>query len=67
MPLTKLDVKAIKDGTDGQIITFDTNAKATTTGPGTSGQVLTSNGSGAEPSFQEVADNAAAMALALGG
>ena len=67
MPLTKLDVKAIKDGTDGQIITFDTNAKATTTGPGTTGQVLTSNGSGAEPSFQEMVDNAAAMALALGG
>lgn len=67
MPLTKIEVKAIKDGTDGQIITWDASAKATATGPGTSGQVLTSNGAGAEPSFQAVVDNAAAMALALGG
>ncbi|MDP6587512.1 MAG: hypothetical protein QF535_22895 [Anaerolineales bacterium] len=67
MPLTKVEVKAIKDGTDGQVITWDTNAKATATGPGTTGQVLTSNGTGAEPSFQAVVDNAAAMALALGG
>ncbi len=67
MPLTKLDVKAIKDGTDGQVITWDTNAKATATGPGTATQVLTSNGAGAEPTFQDTVDNAAAMALALGG
>ena len=34
MPLTKLDVKAIKDGTDGQIITWDASAKANAVGPG---------------------------------
>jgi len=67
MPLTKVEVKAIKDGTDGQVITWDTNAKATATGPGTATQVLTSNGTGAEPTFQDTVDNAAAMALALGG
>ena len=43
MPLTKLDVKAIKDGTDGQIITWDASAKANAVGPGTATQVLTSN------------------------
>ena len=66
MPLTKLDVKGIKDGTDGQIITWDSSAVSTTTGPGTAHQVLTSNGAGAEPSFKEVVSDAAAMALALG-
>jgi hypothetical protein len=67
MPLTKVEVKAIKDGTDGQIITWDASAKANAVGPGTATQVLTSNGAGAEPSFQDMVDNAAAMALALGG
>ena len=43
MALTKIDVNIIKDGTDGQVITWDADAKATTTGPGTATQVLTSN------------------------
>ena len=66
MPLTQVQVESIKDGTDGQIITWDASAKATATGPGTTGQDLTSNGAGAEPSFQEIVSDAAAMALALG-
>ena len=66
MPLTQVQVESIKDGTDGQVITWDTNPKATTTGPGTATHVLTSNGAGAEPSFQEIVSDAAAMALALG-
>ena len=36
MPLTKLDVKGIKDGTDGQVITWDASAVSTTVGPGNS-------------------------------
>ena len=66
MALTKLDVSSIKDGTDGQVITWNARAKATTTGPGTSGHVLTSQGAGSEPQFAEVVSDAAAMALALG-
>jgi len=66
MALTKLDVSSIKDGTDGQVITWNASAKATTTGPGTSGHVLTSQGAGAEPQFAEIVSDAAAMALALG-
>ena len=66
MALTKLDVKGIKDGTDGQLITWDTNTIADTVPTGTSAQVLTSNGAGAKPTFQEVVSDAAAMALALG-
>ena len=67
MPLTKVDVKGIKDGTDGQLITWDASAKADTVATGGNTQVLTSNGAGAKPSFQDTVDNAAAMALALGG
>ena len=66
MALTKLDVSSIKDGKDGHVITCDATAKATTTGPGTSGHVLTSQGAGAEPQFAEIVSDAAAMALALG-
>ena len=67
MALTKLDVKGIKDGTDGQLITWDTSAVADTVATGGTTQVLTSNGVGAKPTFQDTVDNAAAMALALGG
>ena len=67
----KLNAKAVTlakmaDGTDGQVITWDSSAVITATGPGTATQVLTSNGAGAEPSFQAVVSDAAAMALALG-
>ena len=67
MALTKLDVKGIKDGTDGQLITWDPNTIADTVATGTTTQVLTSNGAGAKPTFQDTVDTAAAMALALGG
>ena len=67
MALTKLDVKGIKDGTDGQLITWDASAIADTVATGGATQVLTGNGAGAKPTFQDTVDNAAAMALALGG
>ena len=67
MALTKLDVKGIKAGTDGQLITWDTSAIADTVAPGGATQVLTAQGAGAKPVFQDIVDNAAAMALALGG
>ena len=77
MPLTKLQTAAItdkavtlgkmSDGTDGQLITWDASAVIATVPTGGATQVLTSQGAGAEPVFQDVVDNAAAMALALGG
>ena len=67
MALTKLDVKGLKDGTDGQLITWDTSAVADTVATGGATQVLTAHGAGAKPVFQDIVDNAAAMALALGG
>ena len=67
MALTKLDLKGIKDGTDGELIAWDASAVADTVATGGSTQVLTAQGAGAKPVFQDVVDNAAAMALALGG
>ena len=67
----KINAKAVTtakmaDGTDGQLFTWDSSAVITATGPGTATQVLTSNGAGAEPTFQAIVSDAAAMALALG-
>ena len=77
MALTKLQSAAITDkavtlgkmadGTDGQLFTWDASAVIATVPTGGSTQVLTAQGAGAEPVFQDVVDNAAAMALALGG
>ena len=51
MALTKLDVKGIKDGTDGQLITWDASAIADTVATGGSTQVLTAQGAGAANFF----------------
>ena len=77
MALTKLQTAAItdkavtlskmSDGTDGQLITWDASAVIATVPTGGATQVLTAQGAGAEPVFQDIVDNAAAMALALGG
>ena len=77
MALTRIQTTAItdkavtlgkmSDGTDGQLITWDASAVIATVPTGGATQVLTSQGAGAEPVFQDVVDNAAAMALALGG
>ena len=44
-------------GTDGELITYDTSGNPTTVPVGTSAQVLTSNGAGATPTFQDAAGN----------
>lgn len=45
-------VSELADGTDGELITWDSSGEPTTVAVGTSGHVLTSNGAGAEPTFQ---------------
>ncbi len=47
-----VDVAMLADGTDGELITWDSSGVATTVPVGTAAQVLTSNGAGAEPTFQ---------------
>ncbi len=42
----------IKDGTDGELLTWDANGVIATVAVGTATQVLTSNGTGAAPTFQ---------------
>ena len=50
-----LGVAVLKDGTDGQLITWAADASATVVATGTADQVLTSNGAGAAPTFQAAA------------
>ena len=42
-------------GTDGELITYDASGNPAKVGAGNSGQVLTSNGAGAAPTFQAAA------------
>lgn len=48
-------VADLATGTDGELITWDANGDPATVAAGTSGQVLTSNGAGAAPTFQDAA------------
>jgi len=50
--LSNVDVADLADGTDGELITWGSDAAPTTVAAGTSGQLLTSNGAGAAPTFQ---------------
>jgi hypothetical protein len=47
-----LPVSGLANGTDGELITWDSSGVAATVAAGTAGQVLTSNGAGAAPTFQ---------------
>ncbi len=50
--LSNVDVADLANGTDGELITWSSSAAPATVAVGTSGQVLTSNGVGAAPTFQ---------------
>ena len=51
-------VSMLDDGTDGELITWDSAGLATTVPVGTATHILTSNGVGAEPTFQANAASA---------
>lgn len=50
-----LSIDKLADGTDGELITWDTLGVVTTVAVGTATEVLTSNGVGAAPTFQAAA------------
>lgn len=52
---TALPWTGLKVGTDGEIPTFDSSGNPSFVAAGNSGQVLTSNGAGAAPTFQTIA------------
>lgn len=62
-----VDVASLANGTDGELITWDSDGAPATVAAGTSGQILTSNGAGAAPTFQDAANTTdqAAQDLAL--
>jgi len=51
--MTDLPVSGLADGTDGELITWDASGVADTVAVGTVDHVLTSNGAGAAPTFQD--------------
>jgi hypothetical protein len=53
--LSNVDVADLASGTDGELITWDSAGNPTTVPAGTATHVLTSNGAGAEPTFQAAA------------
>ena len=57
-------VAALADGTDGELITWSASAVAATVAVGTATHVLTSNGSGAAPTFQAAAGGGKITAVA---
>ena len=66
--LSNVDVADLANGTDGQLITWGTDAVATTVATGDSGQVLTSGGAGAAPAFATptaYASNGFAIAMSV--
>jgi len=55
MSLTKIPLALMADGTDGNIISFDTSGNPVAVATGTDGQALTSGGAGAAPTFEDSA------------
>jgi len=53
--LSNVDVADLANGTDGELITWDAVGAPATVAVGTAAQVLTSNGVGAAPTFQDAA------------
>lgn len=47
----------LANGTDGELLTWNSSGVATTVLVGTSGHILTSNGTGAEPTMQALTEN----------
>src|SRR3990167_3320083 len=47
-----ISIAKLKDGTDGELITWNASGVAAAVAAGTAGQLLTSNGAGAAPTFQ---------------
>jgi len=54
MSLTKIPIGLMADGTDGNIISFDTSGNPVAVATGNDGQLFTSGGAGAAPSFTTV-------------
>jgi hypothetical protein len=52
-------------GTDGNLITYDTSGDPAHVATGTSGQILTSNGAGAAPTFQAATGTTNGFAIAM--
>jgi len=64
MARTGFKVAQLANGTDGELITWDSSGNPTTVAVGTAGHVLTSNGAGAAPTFQAAAGGGSSSGIA---
>jgi len=55
IPAKSITAAMLADGTDGELITWNSSGVATMVGVGISGQILTSNGPGSAPTMQTLA------------
>jgi len=58
-----VEISMLDDGTDGELITWNSSGEADTVPAGTADQVLTSNGPGASPTFQNPASSVNKMTV----
>lgn len=65
--LSNVDVADLANGTDGELITWDSSGAPATVAVGTGGQVLTSNGAGAAPTFQDAGGGVDVQEFTSGG
>ena len=64
MAVTRIKISQFANGVDGELITWDASGVPATVAVGTSGQVLTSNGVGAAPTFQTIAGGGSSSGIA---
>jgi len=60
-----LAIAKLADGTDGELITWDTSGEIVAVAVGTATHILTSNGAGAAPTFQAAAAGGTSLAVVL--
>ena len=60
----QITLAKMANGTDGKIITYDTDGSVIAVGPGTDGQVLTSAGAGQPPVFESASGISMGKAIA---
>ena len=65
--LNQVTLAEMAGGTDGNLITYDASGDPAYVATGNSGQVLTSAGTGAPPTFAAAAGVGLGMVIALGG
>ena len=63
--VNRIPLAQLAGGTDGELITWNTDGDVATVPVGTSGHILTSGGAGAVPTFQAPSSASESFAIAM--